>query len=400
MAAFQYRALDPDGRELSGVIDADTPRHARGELRHRGLLPVEVGPVRQGADIGGRGGRLSTRQRVLLTRQWASLLAAGLTLSEALQSLLDQHEDESVKRILGGVRAEVAAGCPLHRALGAFPRAFPSLYVALVKAGEASGELPRVLAALATHLEQQAEVRRRTLAALLYPAMVSIVGLLIVFALMVYVVPQVTAVFAHSRQELPLLTRLLTTAGQFALPAGILALLVGLLASWALRRALNDEAQRKRIHAAILRLPVLGPLFRATEAARFSATLGILIGGGVPLLAALNTGREVLRFQPMVDAVGNTLSAVAEGGTLARSLAAEKAFPSLLTHLVAGGEKSGRLSDMLEHAAALMQAEVDERLATLVALLEPLLILLMGGIVLVVVLAIMQPILEVNQLLR
>lgn len=400
MSAFQYRALDLEGRELSGVIDADSPRHARGELRGRGLLPVDVAPVSSGAAGARSGDRLSVRQRVLLTRQWASLLAAGLTLAEALYSLYDQHEDEAVRRILGGVRAEIAAGCPLHRALAAFPRAFPPLYVALVKAGEESGELARVLTALAGHLEQQAEVRRRTLAAMLYPAMVSLVGLVIVFALMVYVVPQVSAVFAHNHQKLPLLTRMLATMSEWALPAGLAAVPLGFLAAWQARRALANPVKRKRFHELLLRLPLIGALFRSAEAARFSATLGILVGGGVPLLPALETGRAVLHLLPLQDAVGKAIAAVAEGGALARGLAAERAFPSLLTHLVAGGEKSGRLPDMLGRAAELMQAEVDERLAMLVAVLEPLLILLMGGIVLVVVLAIMQPILEVNQLLR
>lgn len=399
MPAFQYRALDAKGQELGGVIDADTARHARGELRDRGLLPLEVAPVGETTAKGGRH-RLAHRQLVMLTRQWASLLAAGLTIGETLHSLVDQHEDRLVKNILGGVRAEVAAGVPLHRALAAFPQAFPTIYVALVKAGEASGELPRVLSALAGYLERQSEVRRRTLAAMLYPAIVSAVGLLIVFALLAYVVPQVTAVFAHSRQELPLLTRLLSAAGQFALPAAALSVPLSLGGAWLGRGLLRDQGRRQRFHDALLRLPLIGRLLRDSETARFSATLGILVGGGVPLLSALETGRSVMRLLPMQAATTGAMTAVAEGSALARALANEKAFPPLLVHLVAGGEKSGRLAEMLSRSAELMQAEVDESLATLTALLEPLLIMLMGGIVLLVVLAIMQPILEVNQVLR
>lgn len=400
MAAFQYQALDAAGRELSGVIDADSPRQARSELRLRRLLPLAVAPVAAGTGAAGRRGRLPARARVLATRQWASLLAAGLTLGEALDSLVDQHEDPRVKNVFAGVRAEVAAGLPLHQALAAFPDAFPPLYLALVRAGEQSGELPRVLAALADHLEGQAEVRRRTLAAMLYPALVSLVGLLVVIGLMVYVVPQVTAVFEHGRQSLPLLTRLLVAAGKLALPALILALPLGLAAAWAARRALRDPQRRRRFHAFLLRLPVLGPLLRAAETARFAATLAILAGGGVPLLSSLETGRQVLRLLPIQAAVAEAIAAVAEGAPLARALAAGRAFPSLLVHLVAGGEKSGRLPEMLERAAKLLQAEVDEGLGILTTLLEPLMILFMGGIVLTVVLAIMQPILEVNQLLR
>jgi general secretion pathway protein F len=398
MTAFQYRALDADGRELAGVIDADSARQARGELRQRQLLPVAVSAV--GAESAGRRQGLSGRRRVLLTRQWASLLAAGLTLAESLDSLIDQHEDPHIKRVLSAVRATIGAGLPLHRALADAPRAFPPIYVALVRAGEQSGSLPQVLLALAAYLEHQAEVRRRTLAALLYPAIVSTVGILIVLALMIYVVPQVTAVFAHGQRQLPLLTRLLIGFGHIALPTTLAAAALGGAGLLLGRRLLAQGHRQWRFHALLLRLPLVGRLLRVGETARFAATLAILARGGVPLLAALATGGAVLRLRPLADAVQAASRAVAAGAPLARALAADGAFPSLLTHLVAAGERSGRQPEMLERAATLLQAEVDDRLATLTTLLEPLLILLMGGIVLTVVLAIMQPILEVNQLLR
>jgi general secretion pathway protein F len=398
MPAFQYRAVDADGRELAGVIDADSPRQARSDLRQKHLLPIDVSAV--AVDAAGHRQGLSGRQRVLLTRQWASLLAAGLTLAEALDSLVDQHEDVRVKRTLAGVRASIGAGLPLHHALADYPRAFPPLYVALVRAGEHSGSLPQVLLALAEHLEHQAEVRRRTIAALLYPAIVSAVGILIVLGLMIYVVPQVTAVFAHGRRQLPLLTRFLIGAGQVALPVTLTAVAIGIGAVVAGRRLFGSGHRQWRLHALLLRLPLVGGLLRTGETARFAATLAILTRGGVPLLPALATAAAVLRLRPLADAAKATGQVVAAGAPLARALANDGAFPSLLAHLVAGGEKSGRLPEMLERAAELLQAEVDDRLATLTTLLEPLLILLMGAIVLTVVLAIMQPILEVNQLLR
>jgi general secretion pathway protein F len=398
MTAFQYRALDADGREQAGVIDSDSARQARSELRRRQLLPMEVNAVSRDAVVRGRS--LSTRQRVLLTRQWASLLAAGLTLAESLDSLVDQHEDPRVKQTLSGVRSAVGAGFPLNVALSSFPRAFPPIYVALVRAGEHSGSLPQVLLALAVYLERQAEVRRRTLAALLYPAIVSFVGLIIVLALMVYVVPQVTAVFAHGQRQLPLLTRLLIGLGNVALPMTLAMIVLGVAVVSIGRQLLKQVHRQWQFHTLLLRLPVLGSLMRAGETARFAATLAILTRGGVPLLAALETGGAVLRLRPLSDAVKTARQSVAAGAPLARALAADGAFPSLLVHLVAGGERSGRLPEMLERSATLMQEEVDDRLTTLTTLLEPLLILLMGGIVLTVVLAIMQPILEVNQLLR
>jgi len=398
MTAFQYRALDADGHEQAGVIDSDSARQARSELRRRQLLPVAVSAV--SAAAAGRGHALSGRQRVLLTRQWSSLLAAGLTLAESLDSLVDQHEDPQVKRTLSGVRSAVGAGFPLNMALAGFPRAFPPIYVALVRAGENSGSLPQVLLALAVYLERQAEVRRRTLAALLYPAIVGTVGLIIVLALMIYVVPQVTAVFSHGQRQLPLLTRLLIGAGHVALPTTLALAVLGVAAVFVGRRLLRQPQRQWQFHTLLLRLPLLGSLMRSAETARFAATLAILTRGGVPLLVALETGGAVLRLRPLSDAVQVARQSVAAGAPLARALAADGAFPSLLVHLVAGGERSGRLPEMLERSAILLQEEVDDRLTTLTTLLEPLLILLMGGVVLTVVLAIMQPILEVNQLLR
>lgn len=398
MAAFQYRAIDLDGRELAGIVDADSARQARSELRQRQLLPVDVSAI--SANTAERSQSLSGRQRVLLTRQWASLLAAGLTLAETLQSLVDQHDDSEIKRTLSGVRAGVTGGLPLHKALADFPRAFPPIYVALVRAGEHSGSLPQVLLALAAYLERQADVRRRTLAALLYPAIVSSVGLIIVLALMIYVVPQVTAVFAHGQRQLPLLTRLLIGLSEIALPLTLAVAVLGVGTFFVGRRLLARGARQRQFHTLLLRLPLVGTLLRFGETARFSATLAILTKGGVPLLSALETGGAVLRLRPLSDAVKAAGLAVAAGAPLAFALAADQIFPSLLVHLVAGGERSGRLPEMLERAAILMQEEVDDRLSTLTALLEPLLIVLMGAIVLIVVLAIMQPILEVNQLWR
>ncbi|HTY99984.1 MAG TPA: type II secretion system F family protein, partial [Rhodocyclaceae bacterium] len=301
MTAFQYRALDAEGRELAGVIDSDSARQARSELRQRQLLPVAVTAI--GAEPADRGQRLSGRQRVLLTRQWSSLLAAGLTLAESLQSLVDQYDEPKVKRTLSAVRAAVTAGMPLNKALADFPASFPPIYVALVRAGEQSGSLPQVLLALAAHLERQADVRRRTLAALLYPAIVSAVGILIVFGLMVYVVPQVTAVFAHGNHQLPLLTRLLIWLGRIALPAaGLVAVLVPAAVVGG-RRLLAAEGRQRQGHGLLLRLPLVGALLRTADVARFAATLGILLAGGVPLLPALETARAVLRLRPLAEAV-------------------------------------------------------------------------------------------------
>jgi general secretion pathway protein F len=401
MTAFRYEAVDAAGKSHSGVIDADTAKQARSSLRGRGLFPLAVALARDDSQTGGLS-RQSLRQTqlTLLTRQWASLIGAGLTLEQALTAALDQAETARLRQLVAAIRAEVVAGHALGDALGQFPRVFSPLYLALVRAGEKSGSLPQMLERLADHLEASAALRARLLQALLYPAIVTVIAFLVILAMLTYVVPQVVEVFRHGKQTLPLLTR------------GLIALSDGLRLGWpwllglvivgagGTAHALRQIALRRRFHLLLLRLPVLGRLLRTLDGARFAQTLAILVSGGVPLLPALSAARDVVGLLPLRETVEQATAAVQEGSPLGTALARSRQFPPLLTHLISSGERAGNLPAMLERAARQQQDELGQRTSLLVSVLEPLLIVGMGGVVLLIVLALLQPVIQINQLLR
>lgn len=409
MAAFSYLALANDGREQRGVIDADTARAARAMLRERGLHPVEVdslGGVGDPAAAAGAGRRwlqgraIAAAELSLLTRQWSSLLGAGLTAEQSLAALIDQAESPVVRNTLAGVRGEITAGYSLRAALDRHASSFPPVYRASVAAGEKSGQLPAVMDELADYLDRREALRRKTLQALIYPVLVAAVALIIISALMIYVVPQVVSVFQGGKQALPWLTRALILVSGLLRDYGWLLLALVVAAVFLARAALREDAVRRRWHARLLGLPLLGRHFRTLESARFASTLAMLAGSGVPLLAALEAGKQVLGMLPMQDAVDAAIGRVREGAPLSRALAESRRFPALLIHLVASGEQTGRLDAMLKRAALLQESELENRTAVLTSLLEPALLLVMGGFVLLIVLAVMQPIIEINHLFR
>ena len=403
MAAFNYRALDESGREIHGVLEAETSRQARNQLREQKLFPLEVKPVgRLGIErlrLSRRG--MSSASLSLLTRQWSMLIGAGLTIEQSLTALIEQTEDQRAREVLAGVRAEVLAGHALHSALSQYEHAFPPIYRAVVDAGEKSGELDTLLSRLADYLETWQATRQKILQALLYPVLVSVVATLLVIGLVTYVVPQIVGVFKQSKQALPLLTRALIFSSDVMRATWYLVLPGIAAAFYFVRRALRlDEALLLRWHRYLLRLPLLGRHLRTLESARLASTLAIMIGSGVPLLTALETGKAVIANRVLRQAVDQAIRQVREGIPLHRALAADKLFPPLLVHLIASGEASGTLDRMLQRAATQQQAELDRRTAVALGLFEPVLILLMGGVVLLIVLAILMPIMEINLLMR
>ena len=396
MEGFRYRALDAAGRPVSGVVQADTPREARAQLRARGLLPSTVRkPV-----LHTWGRAISAAELSLLTRQMATLLDSGLTMEQALAALIEEAEAPRTREVLARVKAEVMAGASLAAALGSQARSFPEFYCALVHGGEESGALPTVLQHLADYLDARQALRQKTSLALLYPVLVGVVALAIVTGLLVYVVPQVVQVFQQSRQALPLLTRALIGLSDFLRAAWPYLLAVFIAIGTGARLALRRPGPRRRWHAFLLRLPVLGPLIRGVDTSRFASTLAILVGGGVPLLGALASGARVMGNTVMREAVERAIERVREGASLARALGETRAFPPLLVHLVASGEASGKLEQMLGRAARLETQALERRLAVFLTLLEPAMILVMGAVVLLIVLAILLPIIEINQLVR
>jgi general secretion pathway protein F len=410
LSAFNYRALDAQGVEHAGLLDADSSQAAGAVLRARGLFALEIAPAGTTAAREGSGA-LSARwpflaqhlrhsELTLLTRLWSALLVSGLTMEQSLSALIDQARRGAVRDVLAGVRADIVAGYSLRIALDRYPESFPMIYRASVAAGEKSGEMMDVMSHLADYIESRAALRQKTLQALLYPAIVAVVAGLVAIALMTFVVPQVVGVFAQSKQTLPGLTRALIAVSGFLRDyGGLLALLLvgGLVA---LRTALRERHFKHQWDARLLKLPGLGNYLASLDAARFASTLAILVGSGVPLLAALDAGRQVVSRLPTQAAINDAAERVREGASLSKALAQTRAFPPLLVHMTANGEATGKLQSALDRAARLLQAELEQRTALFSTLLEPLLLLFMGGMVLLIVIAVMQPIIDINTLIR
>jgi general secretion pathway protein F len=401
LEAFQYEALDANGRKVSGLVEADTARQARVQLRARGLLPSAVAQVHareRARKVWARG--LSAGVLSLVTRQMATLLESGLTIEQSLNALIEEAVEPLTREVLAGVKSELTAGNSLAGALGSYEKSFPDFYRALVHGGEESGALPTVLQHLADYLDARQALRQKTSLALLYPILVTVVAIMIVTGLLIYVVPQVVQVFQQSRQSLPLLTRALIALSDFLRGAWPYLLLIIVGIAITARMALRRDSIRRGWHRLLLRMPWFGTLVRGVNTSRFASTLAILVGGGVPLLGALGSGARVMTNMVMKEAVEGAIERVREGASLARALGETRAFPPLLVHLVASGEASGKLEQMLERAARLETQALERRLAVFLTLLEPVMILFMGGVVLMIVLAILLPIIEINQLVR
>ena len=401
MPAFEYQALDNAGRTQRGVLQADTPRAARASLRDRGLNPLRVDAVSDTA--GGsallRRGALSGPQLALLTRQMATLVASGLPIDEALQALAEGSEGRLRTQVVS-LRSRVMEGASLANAMSEFPETFPPLFRASVAAGESAGKLDRVLLRLADYAETRDALRRRVLLALTYPLLLTTVALAVVTALMAWVVPQVIGVFLQQKQALPLPTRILIRLSDGLSAYGgtlfVLLVIAAIVAAFATRR----PDVRARWHAFVLRLPLLGRLVRAADTARFARTLALLVGSAVPLLEALNIAGMVVENRSLREALARVAVRVREGQPFSRALAETKEFPPVAVRLIASGEKSGRLDEMLFEAASHQERELDTVLGIAMAALGPGVILLVGGVVLFIVLAILLPIFELNTLIR
>jgi general secretion pathway protein F len=398
---FRYQADSVEGKLHKGVLEADSARQARASLRDQGLTPYRVEVIAANDAAGGSRFRrvsLSATELTQLTRGLASLLEAGLTVEQAFNALIEQAENERSRQVLAALRGEVLAGNTVAKALALFPEVFSELYRTLVAAGESSGQLPRVLSKLSDYLEERQQLRAKLSLALIYPAIVTCVALAVVGSLLIYVLPQVVQVFQHAHQQLPLLTRALIAFSGFLQATWGLWIAVLVAAAVAMRFALRRPATRAALHRFVWRKPAIGRILRHLDAARLAATLSILVGSRVPILQALDAGTGVMTLEPMRDALSTAARGVREGMALARALAATQAFPPVMVHLIASGETSGRLDEALERAARQQQNDIATRLAAFTALFEPAMILLMGGVVLTIVLAILLPIFQLNQL--
>ncbi len=402
MAAYEYKALDAGGRQQRGVQEGDSPRQIRQLLRDQGLLPVSVTEVSDAPQP--RAFEFSLPQRIsaqdlaLLTRQLSTLVRAAIPLEEALLAVSQQSEKQRVRNVVAGVRTRVMEGRTLAEGLGAFPTVFPEIYRATVSAGEQSGHLGAVLERMADYTENRQILQQKIRNAMIYPVLLTVICFGIVGLLLGYVVPEVVRVFEAGDRELPFLTRILIASSDFLRDWWWLMLAVAAGGVWAFRRWLKEPGARRRFDAFKLRLPLIGRIARGNNAARFARTFAILTSSAVPVLESLRIAGEVVTNTPMRMAVQDAAVRVREGAPIARSLGASKLFPPMLVHLVSSGETSGELEAMLERAADNQERELDGIVNTAVGILGPAMILLMGGFVFMIVIALLLPIFQLNQL--
>ncbi|MEY3219874.1 MAG: type secretion system inner membrane protein GspF [Pseudomonadota bacterium] len=402
MPAFEFAALDAQGNTKKGVLEGDTARQIRQKLRDQGLIPLRVDAVLRPLSRNRRSRHFSlkTTDLALITRQLATLSRAGLAVESALQAMADQAQPPHIKGLLLAVRARITEGHSLAASLMDFPHVFPEFYRATVAAGEQSGHLDTVLERLADYVETRQQLRQKTLMALFYPLLLTVVALSVIIGLLTYVVPQVIQVFIHQKQQLPILTKILIQLSDFLKENGLSLFITLMALFFVIMGLMKKEIFKYRWHRFLLKLPIIGHLEQHLNAARFTRTLSILTAGGVPVLDALKITAQVMTNLPMRQAVSNAGEKVREGESLYQALTRSKLFPPLILHLIASGEAGGNLAEMLERAAINQEREVETRVNVLVGLFEPILILVMGGIVLTIVLAVLMPIFELNQLVK
>ena len=406
MPAFRYEAVDAQGATQKGVVNADSARAARSDLRAQGLTPITVDAIATQLDAAGQtkrsafGNSLSTNELALFTRQLASLLEASLPLEQAFSALMEQAERTYVRDLIASIRSEVMGGASLSDALSRHPRDFADIYRALVASGEQIGQLARVLSRLADYIERRNALVQKVKLAFTYPAIVTVVAFLIVIFLLTYVVPQIVSVFANTKQKLPFLTTVMLGISDFVRHYGIYVFLAVVALGFVWHRALKDPAIKMRWHTWLLTAPLYGKFERSLNTARFASTLAITTGSGVPILRALQTSRDTLTNVAMRAQVEEAANNVREGIGLARALSAHKHFPPMLIHMIRAGEVTGELPAMLERAANAQEQDLERRAMTIAGLLEPALILAMGVVVLLIVLAVLMPIIEINQLVH
>jgi len=401
MPAYEYKALDTRGKQKQGVVEADSPRAVRQQLREKGLTPLEVEPAVQKTSrsnpLSGRGS-LSAPDLALVTRQLATLIQSGIPIEQSLSATAQQTTKPRTRSMLIAIRAKVMEGYTLADSLGEFPKAFPRLYRSTVAAGEHAGHLDLVLNRLADYTESRQESRQKIQLAAIYPIILSFVAIAIVVFLLTYVVPDIIDVFVKQGQELPGLTVAMLTMSEFLTSYGVYLFILLLACLFAFRFALTKPAIRLRFHKRLLHLPLFAGMVRGVNTARYASTLSILTTSGVPLVDAMRIAGEVLSNDYLRQELREAARKVSEGGSLHRALDQSGYFPPMMLHMIASGEASGELDSMLERTAKMQENTLQSKIAAIVGLFEPMMLLIMGVVVLIIVMAIMLPILNMSNL--
>lgn len=420
MAVYEYKGLDGNGKKAQGLVDADSAKAARQKLRKQGVFVTDIEEGKAGSNVRSGGSGKSKAKKggigsieidvakyfeiigvadvANATRQLSALLGAGIPLVETLGALSEQVEKENFRIILREVKTKVNEGSNLADAMEDYPKVFTGLYVNMVRAGEQAGALDKVLMRLADYTEAQVELRGKVGAALTYPAVMLLVAMGVIGFLLTYVVPKITKVFRDMGSELPLITKIVLGVSNFLQGYWWLVILLMVVFAFGFRRWYRTESGRRRIDGAMLNMPIFGRMLRLVSIARFSSTLATLMTSGVPLLGAMGIVKKILTNVVLSEAVGVAQVAVREGQPMNQPLKASGEFPPMVVHMIAVGERTGELAPMLERIALTYESQVNRRVETLTALLEPLMILFMGGIVFVIALAVLLPMLQMNQI--
>ncbi len=402
MPAYEYKALDSKGQEETGILEGDTARQIRQLLRDSNLTPLEVNQVEKSEKNNQlktrRAGRVKAADLALLTRQLATLVQSGSPLEEALATTAKQTEKRNVKHILSAVRSRVVEGFSLADGFKMFPSVFPDMYRATVSAGEQSGHLDAVLERMADYTESRQQTQQRISTAMFYPAILTVLSIAIVAGLLGFIVPKIVDVFDNVGQELPVMTQMLIAVSDFVRAYGIIIGIGLILAFIIFKQLIKIPKWRYKYHNFLLKVPIIKKMVRGLNTARFARTLSILASSGVPILDAMSISAQVVQNLPMRKAVTDAAVKVREGMAINRALEQSGYFPPMTVYLIASGESSGRLDDMLERAAIQQERETDAMLTNMLGIFEPMLILIMGGVVLLIVLSILLPILNLNQL--
>jgi general secretion pathway protein F len=412
MPVYQYKGYRTDGGAATGIVDAESPKVARLKLRKVGVFPTDM--VEQGqTSVGGSGKRtaasvtmrgrspaLTTTDVALMTRQLATLLVAGLPLVEALGVLVDQADKKVIKSLMADVREQIRGGKSLSAVLEQYPKEFSQIYVHMVRAGEASGALDQILFRLAEFLEKQLSLKHKVTNAVLYPALMLVVGIALLFFLMTFVVPKITAVFTNLKQALPWPTVVLMSISRFCADYWMILLGAVAVVIWTVRRMVKTETGRTAADRLLLKLPLIGEVARMVSISRLASTLATLLGSGVQLLDALDVSKRVMNNRVLEQTVEEARQNIREGETIADPLKRSGEFPALATHMIAVGERSGEIEEMLRRIGQIYDAEVERVIARFTSLLEPIMILVMGVLVFFIVVAILLPIFEMGQMVR